>query len=119
MADTERSPRQVLDDHLEKARTGDVEQDLADNYDPALVILTTEGAYHGHDGARVLADRLARELPRGSFDYRTVLVEGEIGFLEWSADSPQATVDDGADSYVIRGGRIVAQTIHYTVRPRR
>lgn len=27
-----------------------------------------------------------------------------------------AEVQDGADSYVIRGGRIVAQTIHYTVR---
>jgi hypothetical protein len=23
--------------------------------------------------------------------------------------------DDGADSYVIRGGRITAQTIHYSV----
>lgn len=26
-------------------------------------------------------------------------------------------VDDGADSFVVRDGRIVAQTIHYTVVP--
>jgi hypothetical protein len=27
-------------------------------------------------------------------------------------------IRDGADSYVIRDGKIVAQTIHYTVEPR-
>jgi len=46
-----------------------------------------------------------------------MLVEGELGFLEWSARGSGAEVEDGADSYLIRDGRIVAQTIHYTVIP--
>lgn len=40
-----------------------------------------------------------------------------MGFLEWTGHSAVAQIDDGTDSYLIRGGRIVVQTIHYTVRP--
>ncbi len=60
---------------------------------------------------------LERELPGGSFEYVTRLVDGDVGFLEWTARSAHARVCDSADSYVVRDGRIVAQTIHYTVEP--
>ena len=46
-----------------------------------------------------------------------MVAHGEVGYLEWTADGPTARVRDGADSFVIRDGRIVAQTIHYTVEP--
>jgi hypothetical protein len=80
------------------------------------VVLTRHGVYRGHDGLRQLAERLSKELPNSVFEYRTRLVEGDIGFLEWSGRGDHAYVDDGADSYVIRDGKIVAQTIHYTVK---
>ncbi len=51
-------------------------------------------------------------------EYRTRLVEGEVAFLEWAARTDNAGAEDGVDSFVIRDGRIVAQTIHYTVQPR-
>ncbi len=44
-----------------------------------------------------------------------MLVEGETGFLEWGGRGEHTRIKDGADSYVIRDGKIVAQTIHYTV----
>lgn len=69
------------------------------------------------DGLRELAEFLRRELPESSFEYSTVLVEGEIAFLEWKGRSASAEVDDGADSYLIRDGKIIAQTIHYTFKP--
>jgi hypothetical protein len=47
-----------------------------------------------------------------------VMAEGEMGFLEWTAEAENgARVTDGADSYLIRDGRIRAMTIHYTVVP--
>jgi hypothetical protein len=46
-----------------------------------------------------------------------VLVDGRFAFLEWTADSGHARVGDGAGSFVIEDGWIVAQTIHYTVEP--
>ena len=112
-----RSPAEVLDDHLRESKEGSIEADLSRNYSEDLVVLTGSGTFRGHDGLRQLAERLRRELPDATFEYRTRLVEGEVGFLEWTAQSRDAHVGDGADSYVIKAGRIVAQTIHYTVKP--
>lgn len=104
--------------HLNEGKHGTVDDDLPRNYAEDVVILTGRGVYHGHDGMRQLAQMLRDELPQMRFQYRTILIQGEFGFLEWTADADGATVKDGADSYVIRDGRIVAQTIHYTVSPK-
>jgi len=112
-----RAPAEVLDDHLRESKHGTVEDDLAQNYAEDLVVLTARGVFRGHDGLRQLAQRLREELPEAVFEYKNLLVEGEFGFLEWSARGSGAEVEDGADSYLIRDGRIVAQTIHYTVIP--
>lgn len=64
---------------------------------------------------RESAHILHTHFPHGHYDYRNKLVEGEVAFLEWTGESPAGEVKDGADSYVIRDGKIIAQTIHYTV----
>jgi hypothetical protein len=57
--------------------------------------------------------RLGLQLPDAEFPFSTKLVEGEHAFLVWKARSERFEVEDGAGSFVIRGGRIVAQTIFY------
>lgn len=113
-----RTAREVLEDHLELARRWDFETDLARNFADDVVLLTGYGIYHGKDGVRAKARLLAEQLPGGEWDYRTVMVEGETGFLEWRGRADNGvTVEDGADSYLIRDGKIHAMTIHYTVKP--
>jgi hypothetical protein len=114
----ERSTEEVFEDHLSQSLEGSIETDLARNYAQDLVILTGRGIYRGHDGLRQLAELLNEQLQDGSMSYRTKLVDGELAFLEWTAESAHARVEDGADSYVVRHGRIIAQTIHYTIKPR-
>jgi hypothetical protein len=113
-----RSAKEVLDDHLNLSKNGSIEEDLKRNYAEDVILLTTYGTYHGHEGLKKLMDILVKELPEQTFDYKNILVEGEVGFLEWSGSSEKAKVEDGADSYLIRDGRIIAQTIHYTVTPK-
>lgn len=115
--ETRRSAREVFDAHLREGKHGSVDDDLARNYAEDIVILTGMGVHHGHDGLRHLARLLREQLPGATFDYRTQLVAGEMAFLEWEGRSGCAEVRDGADSFLIRDGRIVAQTIHYTVQP--
>ncbi len=112
-----RSPRDVFEDHLALSRVGSVETDLERNYAPDVVILTGFGTYYGRSGMRDCWRKLLDELPEARFEYRTKLVEGEVALLEWAAESAIARVGDGADSFVIRDGLIVAQTIHYTLEP--
>ena len=110
-----RSAREVFEDHLRAGTEGTVEQDIDRNYASTVVILSADGVRH--DRLRAQAEKLQSELPNCTFHYGTQLVEGEIAFLEWTAEAAGARVRDGADSYLIRDGRIVAQTIHYTVEP--
>lgn len=112
-----RSAREVFEDHLRTGTEGTVEQDIDRNYASTVAILSADGVRHGHDGLRAQAEKLQSELPNCTFHYGTQLVEGEIAFPEWTAEADGARVRDGADSYLIRDGRIVAQTIHYTVEP--
>ncbi|MEU5828131.1 nuclear transport factor 2 family protein [Micromonospora tulbaghiae] len=112
-----RPAREVLDEHLRLSNEGRFAEDIERNVSPDCLVLDRRGVFRGHDGVRKLAQWLSAELPGAHFTYTTVLIEDRIGFLEWTADAPGARVRDGADSYVIENGWIVAQTIHYTVEP--
>lgn len=108
-----RSTKEVLDRHLELRQKGDLETDLQENYSEEVVLLTDNSVVHGHDGLRYSADRLAVQLPESKFKYVSKSVEGEYALLVWKAHSNKKDVHDGADSFVIRDGKIIMQTIFY------
>ncbi len=119
-----RPAQEVLDDHLNLAENwgGEVgferglEEDIRRNLSEAIVILINRGTFHGHEGVRQLAHMLWQLLPEHrSFQYTYRAVEGRMAFLEWAYEDDNVRVRDGADSYLIEDGEIVAQTIHYTV----
>ena len=123
---TRRSAREVLDDHLNIANAWADEplehliaEDLRRNISENIVILINRGTFHGYEGVRELARMLAAELPEhAAFQYTYVAAEGPVGLLEWTYADSTVRVRDGVDSYVIDNGKIVAQTIHYTLERR-
>jgi SnoaL-like domain len=119
-----RTAQEVLDDHLkldehfgpEEDWRRIVEEDIRRNVSEDIVILINRGTFRGHDGVRELVRMLGEELPEHrSFDYTYRAVEGRVAFLEWVYEDASVRVRDGADSYLIEDGKILAQTIHYTV----
>jgi hypothetical protein len=116
MSSAERSTRDVFESHLRLRLQQKLEEDLALNYAPDVVQLTaTSGIRRGHDGVRSGARELARELPGARFEYVLCEVEGEIAFLVWNAESDRGSVLAGADTFLIRGGKIQVQTIQFRV----
>ena len=118
-----RTAREVLDDHLNIANDWVHEpferilaEDLRRNVAEDIVILINRGVFNGHEGVRQLAGMLADELPEHqAFEYTHVAAWGRIALLEWTYEDAKVRVHDGVDSYLIEHGKIVAQTIHYTV----
>ncbi|WP_350348303.1 hypothetical protein ABIQ69_16975 [Agromyces sp. G08B096] len=41
------------------------------------------------------------------------MISGDYAFLVWSGDADGRSAIDGADSFVVRNGRIVMQTVHF------
>lgn len=114
---TARSTADVVNDHLALAQGGDLDTDIGRNFAPDCVLMTTYGVFRGHDGIRDAARLLDEQLGKTGYEYRTRMCHGELGFLEWTASSDRARIDDGADSYWVHAGLIRAMTIHYTVLP--
>jgi hypothetical protein len=112
-----RRAEEVFDDHLHLAADHRFAEDIQRNVAPDVVILERRGIFHGREGALELARLLEEELPDAPYVYTNRLVAGRIAFLEWTAEAAATRVIDGADSFVIENGWIVAQTIHYTVEP--
>lgn len=110
-----RTTVEVFEDHLEKRRDWRVEEDIAENFAENIVIITRDGIFIGHDGIRQNAHLLYQQLPKATFEYTTRLTEGDVAFLEWKGHANGTHVCDGADTFVIQQGKIVVQTIHYTV----
>jgi SnoaL-like domain len=119
-----RTAQEVLDDHLkldehfgaEEDWHRIVEEDIRRNVSEDVVVLINRGTFRGHEGIRELARMLGEELPEHrAFEYTYRAVEGRMAFLEWAYEDSRVRVRDGADSYLIEDGKIVAQTIHYTV----
>ena len=110
-----RSAKEVFDDHLRLAAEHRFDEDIARNVAPHCVILERRGIFHGRDGARELAQLLEEELPDAPYVYTNRLIADRVAFLEWTAEAAATHVRDGADSFLIEDGWIVAQTIHYTV----
>jgi hypothetical protein len=108
-----RTTTEVFEEHL-RLRLGEkLDDDLQRNDADDVVGLCEYGAFRGRDAIRESARRLAQQLPHATFVFRARQVAGEYALLLWRATSDTHTVCDGADSSVIRDGRIILQTIFY------
>lgn len=112
------TPEEVLKRHLELSRSHS-EEDFLESYREDSFLIMQSGVRRGLEQIRTCYRQLNQELPNARFTYKAIIVEQDVGFLEWLAESDTHTVTDGADSYVIREGYIRAQTIHYTLIPKK
>jgi hypothetical protein len=85
-------------------------------YHPEITCCPAEGVNRRHQAVQQLAGILHRYVQGGDYRYHSLLVDGEVGLLQWSAEwqTDGKVVHDGVDTFIVRGGQIVVQTIHYS-----
>jgi ketosteroid isomerase-like protein len=113
-ATTARTPQEVFQHHAEVLIGGDLEGIVSDYSDDAVMI-TPAGVRRGKEGVREIFIQLLADVPEADWDVPTQIFEGDLLFIEWSADSARTRVEDGIDTFVFRDGLIRAQTVRYTV----
>ena len=110
-----RSPQEVFAHHAQALGAGDLDEIVADYADDAVVISPT-GVLRGADGVRTAFTQLLADVPNATWDLPTQIYEGDVLFLEWTADAGATRVDDGVDTFVFRDGMIRVQTLRYTLQ---
>jgi len=110
-----RSPREVFQHHFAALEAGDVEAVMAD-YNQHSVVITPGGVARGVGAIRQGVTMLLSALPRATWQLTTQIYDGNILFLRWAADSRNAEVKDGVETYIFKDGRILVQTVHFTLQ---
>ncbi len=110
-----RTPREVFQHHAEALGAGDLDEIVADYADDA-VFITPAGVKYGLDGVREAFTQLLADVPDATWELPTQIYEGDVLFLEWTADADATRVEDGIDTFVFRDGLIRVQTVRYSLQ---
>ena len=110
-----RTPEEVFQHHAQVLIAGDLDGIVADYSDDA-VFITPAGVRHGKDGVRAGFTQLLADVPNADWAVPTQIFEGDVLFIEWTADAGKTKVDDGIDTFVFRDGLIRVQTVRYTLQ---
>jgi hypothetical protein len=112
-----RSPEEIFQHHAQALGAADLEEIVADYSDDA-VLITPAGTKLGKNGVREAFVKLLADLPEAKWDLKTQIYQGDVLFLEWSADGRTNRADDGVDTFVFADGMIRVQTVRYSLVPK-
>lgn len=113
MSDSTQQTRTVVERHWNALVAGDVDALMADYADDAVLITGVTGVSKGPVAIRGLLEAfVAGIIPPATtrFVLDKLDVSGELAFLVWSAESGTHRIPHSGDTFVVRDGRIVAQT---------
>lgn len=104
--------KKVLDDHLTDFGSGNVDAIVA-NYAEDAVIMAPGKTMRGHAEIRPMFEGLVKEFgqPGVTFEMLNSDVNGEIALIVWKAETGKALYELGTDTFIIRNGKIVRQTV--------
>ncbi len=106
-----KSTHDVIQNHLKCFGEGDL-AGILDDYAPQAVLFTPHGPLRGVHQIRGLFEAMLAEFgqPGSVFTLGPCHVHGEHGYIVWSAETPDRRYELGTDTFVVRGGRIQAQS---------
>lgn len=113
------STKDVLDHHLKAFGEGDLPGILSD-YAPGAVLFTPDGPIRGTEAMRPLFQALIAEFgkPGARFSLMRQSVEGDYAYILWTAETADNVYEVATDTFVVRDGKITAQSFTGKIVPK-
>ena len=113
------STKEVIDNHLKCFGEGDLKGILSD-YAPGAVLFTQDGPLRGIDAMRPLFQALIAEFgkPGAAFSLKHQSVEGDYGYILWTAETADNVYGLGTDTFIVQDGKIVVQSFAGKITPK-
>ena len=113
------STKDVLDHPLKCFGEGDLDGVLS-TYAPGAVLFRADGPLKGADAMRPFFQAMIAELgkPVATFSVNQESVEGEYAYIVWSAETADNVCEIGTDTFVVRDGKILAQSFAAKLAPK-
>jgi ketosteroid isomerase-like protein len=113
------STSDVLDHHLKSFAEYDLDGVLAD-YSSDAVLFVPTGPLKGPDAIKPLFQALVAEFakPGSSFKMQQRSIEGDHAYILWTAETADNSYEFATDTFVVRNGKIVAQSFAAKIKPK-
>jgi ketosteroid isomerase-like protein len=113
------STKDVLDHHLKCFGENDLDGMLT-TYAPSAVLFMPDGPVSGADAIRLLYHAIFAEFakPGAAFSLKQQSVVGDYAYILWTAETADNVYEMGTDTYVVRDGKIVAQSFAGKITPK-
>jgi ketosteroid isomerase-like protein len=110
----------VLHQHLKAFGDNDLDGVLAD-YSSDAVFFVPGRLLRGPKTIKPFFEALLSEFakPGASFSMGQQSVDGEYAYILWSAETVDNSYEAATDTFVVRDGKIVAQSFAARIRPKR
>ena len=109
----------TLNHHLQSFGSANIDE-LVSDYTEESFILIENNKISGLDNIRAFFDDfISNSLPPGSsFEMKHMQVIDDIAFIVWEASTDKLDFKLGTDTFVIKDGKILQQTIAALVEPK-
>ena len=120
------STKEILDRRLKALDARDLDGILADC--AADIVALTPAGFFSRDGVlqgkpamRQAFQALFADFakPGASFTMKQVSIVGDYAYIVWNAETPDNIYEPASDTYVVRDGKIVAQSFAAKITPKR
>jgi hypothetical protein len=113
------STSDVLDRHLKSFAEYDLDGILTD-YSSDAVLFVPAGPLKGPAAIKQLFETLIPEFarPGSSFTVQQRCIEGDHAYIIWTGETADNSYEFATDTFVVRNGKIVAQSFAAKVKPK-
>jgi ketosteroid isomerase-like protein len=113
------STKDIIDHHLTAFGERDLTGVLSD-YAPDAVFFTPHGPVRGPDAIKPLFQAMIAEFakPGAVFNMKQQFIEGDYAYILWTAKTADNVYELGTDTFVVQGGKIVAQSFTGKITPK-
>lgn len=111
--------QQVLQHHLTAFSENNIEEIIKD-YTERSFLCTPDGKLGGLAQIRSFFIEVFKLFPAGQtkLDLKQLIIDDDMAYITWSSNSPVAEVPLGTDTFEIRDGRIIWQTLAAHIMPK-
>lgn len=115
----EDTTKSVLDHHWDAFVKNDLERVMED-YSEESILITPDATYSGLEEIRNNFINAFLAFPTGesNLTLNKSIVEKDIGYILWEADTPEFNLTYATDSFIIRNGKIIRQTYAGVAEPK-
>jgi ketosteroid isomerase-like protein len=110
----------VLDNHLKCFGENDLDGVLAD-YSSDVVLFMPDKPLKGLAAIKPFFQAILSEFakPGASFTMRQRYIDGDYAYILWDAETADNSYELATDTFVVRNGKIVAQSFAAKITPKR